>query len=103
MFLDIWTPVGVLCFNWWDSAKEFELGVKSFRLSLRLTWEPFSAKFQPVQDSFLAHTLIVVRSAGVEYLVNQFQRGQKADSAMKSKSAFFPRSHPLPRLNVLYC
>lgn len=81
-----------------DTANVSESGVKSFRLFLRLNWEPFNAKFQPVHDSFVAHTVVVVRSAGVENLVNQFQRGEKADSAMKGKSnGSLPLPDPVPR------
>lgn len=72
--------------------------MKSFRLFLRLTWEPFGTRFQPIQDKFLAHTLIVVRSAGVEDLVKKYEKEQKEDLGDKGKllyificSIFSPR------------
>ena len=78
-----------------------ESDLKSFKLFFRLNWEPFESKLKPIQDKFLDHTLVVVRSAGVR--ISEIEEETKWQTALKRKgkpvaisAPFFPSStkHP---------
>ena len=59
------------------------LDLKSFKLFFRLNWEPFESKFKPIQDKFLDHTVVVVRSAGV--MISEIEEETKRQIALDRK------------------
>jgi hypothetical protein len=48
-------------------------------LFLKVYWDPFESKFKPIQDRFLDHTLVVVRSAGAQSLAMQHEKQRRED------------------------
>ena len=50
----------------------YSIDMQSFKLFLRVTWEPFEAHFQSIETRFIHHTDIVVRLAGAEYQIHSY-------------------------------
>lgn len=53
---------------------------RRLNLFLRVTWEPFEAKFKPLEERFMHHVLVVVRTANVEHLIRGYQSEEKSNS-----------------------
>ena len=47
---------------------------------LRVTWEPFETHFQSIETRFIHHTNIVVRIAGADHQIQEFQDKQRHKS-----------------------
>ncbi|KAF8424851.1 ankyrin repeat-containing domain protein [Tirmania nivea] len=60
-----------------EGKASYRLG---FKLFMKLAWEPFEQKFKPIEDQFLHHTLIVVRSANVQHLIEAYEAREQQDS-----------------------
>lgn len=53
---------------------------------MRVTWEPFESRFKPIEDKFLHHALIVIRSAGVEGSISRYNRLEQKGEAARGSS-----------------
>ena len=49
------------------TSMSYYLDAQGFKRFLRVVWEPFEAKFQPIEAKFIHHANIVVRLASVEH------------------------------------
>ena len=43
--------------------------MQGFKRFLRVTWDPFEAQFQSIENGFIHHTTVVVRLAGAEHQI----------------------------------
>lgn len=49
------------------------LDLSSVWLFMKINWESFEYKFQPIEERFAHHALVIVRSAGVEALITNLE------------------------------
>ena len=52
---------------------------------MRVTWEPFEARFQSIEAKFIHHTNIVARSAGAEYQMYYYQKEAQDERRQEGK------------------
>jgi hypothetical protein len=51
----------------------FVLDINSVWLFIKINWESFEYKFQPIEERFAHHALVIVRLAGVEALITNLE------------------------------
>lgn len=55
---------------------------------MKINWESFEYKFQPIEERFAHHALVIVRSAGVEALITNLEAASAKQQEEKGKSSF---------------
>lgn len=64
------------------------LDLSSVWLFMKINWESFEYKFQPIEERFAHHALVIVRSAGVEALITNLEAASAKQQEEKGKSSF---------------
>ena len=64
------------------------IDAQGFKRFLRVTWEPFEAKFQSIETKFIHHTNIVVRLAGAEHQ-NYFYKKEAQDKQWQEGECYY--------------